>query len=357
MSRFTIRQFQSGDEADINQLYKRVTGSTRSIEQYLWQWHQSPSGSGDIWLIHDAANDHRLIGHHGVMPIRFTCGAKNLLFGKIENTMVLPEYREKILYPRYELKFKRDYEARYHALFATVGPAAAIRVRKAGGYDFPVEWCSYMLGTGFRSNISCLRFLLRTASRRAFRSNENANKNWSCPDQLDVGFLSPDEAASHKFFDNFWEQARTTHGIAPRRNREDLLWKFWTNPYKQHFTCVVDNVCCQGFAIVSIDRGIAKLEDYAVSQPTRACYQKLFDELLDRLHNNSVSVLRVVTTNDNALSSVLSDFSDREIACGRLLNKFMSSERRMPRLITRMGALEGLNSRDWHVTGLIFEGR
>lgn len=357
MSRFTIRQFQSGDEADINQLYLRVTGSSRSIEQYLWQWHQAPSGSGDIWLIHDSEDGNRLIGHHGVMPIRFTRGTTNLLFGKIENTMVLPEYREKILYTRYELRFKRDYEDRYHALFATVGPASAIRIRKAGGYDFPVEWRSYMLGTSLWSNINCSIFLLRAVLRRGFRSNKNIGKNLSGSNRLDAGFLSPDQAASDKFFDNFWEQARGRHGIAPRRNKEDLLWKFWTNPYKQHFTCVVDDDSCQGFAIVSLAGGIAKLEDYAVSHPTQVSYQKLFDELLDRLHYNSVKVLRVVTTNDDALSTVLSDFADRELACGRLINKIMSNERRMPRLITKMGALEGLSSGDWHVTGLIFEGR
>lgn len=137
MSRFTIRQFQFGDVGDIKQLYEHVTGCTRSREQYLWQWHQSPSGSGDIWLIHDSEDDHKLIGNHGVMPIRFTRGNTNLLFGKIENTMVLPEYREKILYPRFELKFKRDYENRYDALFSTMGPSPAIRVRKAMGYDLP----------------------------------------------------------------------------------------------------------------------------------------------------------------------------------------------------------------------------
>ena len=107
--KFSYRSFFDGDVESINLLYKLVTKRQRSNKQFIWQWLKSPAGPGDIWLIFDKSKN-LLIGHHGIMPIRFTNKKQNLTFGKTENTMVLPEYREKILYLRYEKKFKNFYE-------------------------------------------------------------------------------------------------------------------------------------------------------------------------------------------------------------------------------------------------------
>ena len=62
-----------------------------------------------MWLIEatDEQGNVKLIGHHGVMPIAFSNGETDLLFGKTENTMVLPEYRKKILY----LDLKKIYQS------------------------------------------------------------------------------------------------------------------------------------------------------------------------------------------------------------------------------------------------------
>jgi hypothetical protein len=46
-----------------------------------------------MWLIEatDDSGNVKLIGHHGVMPIAFSDGDTDIIFGKTENTMVLPE--------------------------------------------------------------------------------------------------------------------------------------------------------------------------------------------------------------------------------------------------------------------------
>lgn len=63
------------------------------------------------------------------MPIRFTCADEDLLFGKTANTMLLPEYRDMLLYPRFEKRFAEHCEGRCDARFSTVGHPAAIRQR------------------------------------------------------------------------------------------------------------------------------------------------------------------------------------------------------------------------------------
>ena len=120
---FRYRQYEDGDAAEINRLYADITGKSRSLQEFEWQWLKAPGGEGDIWLIEAVNHDgeKNLIGHHGIMPIRFSRGEENLLFGKTENTMVRAEYRRRILYPRFERRFAGVYEARFDALFSTMG--------------------------------------------------------------------------------------------------------------------------------------------------------------------------------------------------------------------------------------------
>ena len=145
MGQYSCRRFRSGDEQVINDLYHAVTGRFRSIEEYRWQWLSAPAGPGEICLIEceGPRGDVQLIGHHGIMPLRFSIGEHNLVLGKTENTMVHPEFRSKILYPRYEQKFLREYEGRYDALFSTMGPPAALRQRRALGYKAENHWMRY----------------------------------------------------------------------------------------------------------------------------------------------------------------------------------------------------------------------
>lgn len=357
MDRFSYRQYRPGDSDAINQLYFEVTGRERSIDEYLWQWHQSPSGPGDIWLIHDNKNNGKLIGHHGVMPIRFTLGDKDLLFGKTENTMVLPRYRSAILYPRYELRFQRQYEARYHALFSTMGPDAAIRLRRAMGYSFPVRWNSFLVGNSWLSEFYCLNIML---SRLLKKSQEGALKEEAELKKRirGAGFLTSNVAKDHPFFSSFWPDARLNHGIAPRRDRADLKWRFWCNPYTDYFTYVLDSEVFSGYVIFSLRGRTAKLEDYAVLDPSEHCYAVLFKKVCSKLAAAGVRAFAAVTTDDAVLTAANRWFGSHEAFCYRVLKKLRPpKDRMMPRYISSEKKTRELGVYNWAVTGLIFEGR
>lgn len=357
MTRFAIRKFAAGDEDEINRLYRQITGRSRSVSQYNWQWKLSPSGPGDVWLITDSHEGGRIIGHHGVMPIRFTNGADDLLFGKIENTMVLPSYRDKIVYPRYELRFKLEYEDRYHALFATTGPENAIRVRKAVGYEFPVAWRKCILST---SRLSCLKFFVSVPQLALNKCLKIGNNNKGRTRRLAIsdGLLSPELASKHEFFDNFWNIARRNHEISPRRDRADLQWRFWDNQYKEYFTFILDDQECKGYAIISSDHDLVRVEDYAVEHPEPRAYEILFKRLADVLRKNNISFYGLSITNDSNIQIALAKVLKKDLLEGWPFKNYLEKETaHMPRLITKDGKNIGLPVTGWHITGIIFEGR
>ena len=359
--KFSWRFYQPGDEVEINKLYTGITGRERSAKQFNWQWLSAPGGQGDIALIHAEQEEGiRLIGHHGVMPIRFTCGEQDLLFGKIENTMVHPEYRDKIIYPRFEKRFKQAYENRYHALFATMGPEAAIRVRHATGYKFPVLWQRYQLAV---SPVSQLFFPAKLLINKLIKPRYSTDGLDSHSLMIDAGFLDSGRAKQSAFFDSFWTEARVHHGIAPRRDKADLCWRFWDTPYKAHFTFLLDESDKNsGYAIVSIDPAEPKrafLEDYAVNNPIDSAYKLLFNGLFNALHTAGISVLNVTTTEDPALKEIGEIFKRHQLLVYRMRNWLVSQKTAMgmPRFITEKGSLESLEYSNWHTTGIVFEGR
>lgn len=359
--KFSWRFYQSGDEVAINTLYESVTGRARSKSQHDWQWLSAPAGQGDMALIFANDGDQEtLIGHHGVMPIRFTNGDQDLLFGKIENTMVLPAYRDKILYPRFERRFKSAYESKYHALFATMGPETAIRVRYATGYTFPVKWQQHLAAVSIGGQIKYVWYELQTRAGIRISSAEKVSSSLKS-----AGFLDDTLVSQTKFFDDFWNEARHFHGIAPRRDKADLQWRFWNNPYKKHFTLIIDKgEGFSGYAIISIDSKRpyqAFLEDYAVSQPTENNYRKLFNNLFAELSKSGIISISMLTTDDPCIEPIRAYFYRRQLWVKRLnslryFNKKQNSLG-MPRQITQPGQSLKLSIQDWAISGLIFEGR
>ncbi len=107
-----------------------------------------------------------IIGHHGVMPFRATIGGETCLVGKTENTMVHPDHRSRILYPRFERRFLATYEPRFAMLFSTTGPAAAIRLRKAMGYAYREPMWTDILYRGLLGGIDLIKARQRRKATR-----------------------------------------------------------------------------------------------------------------------------------------------------------------------------------------------
>ena len=353
---YSYRPYRPGDECAINELYYQVTGRRRTAAQFSWQWLEAPEGIADMWLI-EATDDEgnvKLIGHHGVMPIAFSSGNTDLLFGKTENTMVLPEYRRRIIYPRFEKRFSKSYEEKYDALFSTMGPTAAIRQRKAMGYEFPVKWESVRCSTnGFFSETL---FLVKNFMKKAFKIHRSLRRSYEILHRH--GMLKDEEAENNVFFRDFWQQSRSNFCIAPRRNKEDLAWRFFHNPHKSHLTLVMDEGDVKGYCIISLSQklaGEALLEDFCVQSNLSKHAAILLDRLCTKLENARIYSLKVICTEDSEISKY-NLIDERKMLILSLIQEFKNKPKKvMPRKI--VNAKDGLLNVGWDVTAIVLEGR
>lgn len=365
MTKYKYRKYNPGDENFINELYWKVTGLKRSNDQYFWQWFNAPGGKAEIWLIEALHDDgsKRLIGHHGVMPIRFSYGDNNLLFGKTENTLVHPDYRKKILYPRFEKRFLSKYEQRFHALFSTMGPRAAIRQRKAQGYLEVTEWCTKRWSLSSFSKISYIvtKIGFKYLSKMLVKYNQKQfNINAYTISGIRISAYNKQEAKKEILFQTYWNNIKRNYGITPSRDYEDLKWRFWDNPYNDYITIVLDHPSMGiGVAIVNKPyKYVAKIDDFTVEYPKSKLYKELIDGLFKYLKINGIHVVEMTTTKETIDWVGKNNFEPKicKYNLPLIINK-NNLPRKMPRKICPNGKSLSLKETDWYITGIVTEGR
>lgn len=364
MSIYSYRSYHSGDEKAINALYASITGRKRTADQYFWQWLKCPGGKGEIWLIESEKK--KLIGHHGVMPIRFSMGEKCFLFGKTENTFVDPEYRRKILYPRFEGRFRSVYENRFDALFSTMGPVAAIRQRKAQGYHFPAVWKKFIYGTNslsdlFYLSLLCSKKITPLLHKMFFSNVQNLPAKEIKYGDIVVRHLNRNDANESYFFDAFWKSIRKAYTLTPSREKKDLKWRFWDNPYIQYHTLILDS-CTHGSGYVilhSYQPGFMIIDDFITDHPKSKSFKVLFKAVLYWALRSGAHIVQFTTADDSIEWIGRDNFSLRSnlLYVGRLINRSRNlNEQRMPRKITSRGKKSSIPYRPWYLTSMVFEG-
>lgn len=367
MTTYSYRTYSCGDEADINALYELITGRHRTKEQWAWQWLDAPGGTGEIWLIEaDEGSGKKIIGHHGVMPIRFTFGEDDLLFGKTENTFVHPDYREKILYPRFEGRFRSHYEGRFSALFSTTGPGAAIRQRQAQGYESSRKWVTYLWAVDYGRSLRLFgeyvlrrrgagKFTNRIAVKEPPHGPEGATHNG-----VRITAHEGSGAGQSNFFDSFWGSIRKKYPVTPSRGLADLKWRYWNNPYQAHTTLVLDSETA-GAGVAILHKGSDGriiIDDFYVEMPGADTYNYLLNAVL---HWASLSRAACVqfTTTDDSLEWLGS--SGRRICRYWDFQPYLNKIRKtpashMPRKICDSGVEASLKDRLWYVTDAVSQG-
>jgi hypothetical protein len=239
MSDFRTRRFQAGDENELNEVYNRVTGKTRkgmprSLEIMRWVWHNAPGGPADSWVIeHQDSTGWKIIGHHALCPTRFTHGNEDWLCAKTMNTFLVPEFRDKFLYLRFEKECLKEADGRFDATYS-IAPAS-VRLRKSLGYESYGNWIQFERG------FQPLHLIYRTVAYFAGRYSYPARVRMSnalaaisaIPTRKPPHELtehSAADAAASSFFADFGTEARREAGMAPRRDSADLEWRFWKHP-------------------------------------------------------------------------------------------------------------------------------
>jgi len=344
------------------------------MAEFEWQWLSAPAGRGEMWLIETDSSDGSplIIGHHGLMPLFFSDGNTDLIAGKTENTMVHPGYRKKLLYPKFEKRFLEEYRSRFDILFSTFGPPAALRQRRALGYTADRRWRHIEIALSPLAMVGLLASLATATETSSFKRTLAASglrvgaravsglarfrhrigpslreKNGGC-------------AESSAFFASFWETARSSYPIAPRRNREDLEWRFWANPNVHTRTVFTpDASSVQGYAVITeIDRFHYRLDDIAVLPNELRAFAALINSVCDWCASQGAQVLSFMTTDDPSGPGAAVDSVELPRIETLWPLKKLRAATGQPMLRHATGR-DGRNvsTDDWYVTPFVLEGR
>jgi hypothetical protein len=284
--RFRTRRMESGDEGHVNDLFNRLVADTlapRSLDVMRRIWYGGPAGPVRSWVAEarGANGEWRIIGHHGLCPVRYTLGEKDLIFAKTANSFLLPEFRGKFLYLRFEQRCLEEAEDLFDATYSLL-PARA-RLRAALSYDVDLQ--SLSLEKGLRTPDVLSRLLVRLAWRYPrFPARQVA---WvlgaRSPRQLPLTLVEFDSeaATSSSFFASFWDEARLVAGLAPRRDIADLSWRFWKMPGARRTTLTYTwPGGIRGYCIIDHTKPLHfTLEDIFLTVPKPDLLQQFLDAI------------------------------------------------------------------------------
>lgn len=238
MKEYFLRSATGQDDDAINDLYFEITGRRRTPEQYGWEWKETPEGAGQRWVICHRDSG-RIVGHHGLIPVRMNVYGKSFLAGKTENTMVAQEHRKKLFYPPYEKEALQEATKKFDVFFTTAGRGAPGLMRRRLGYHSIGQWITYVLSASpgyLRDRYSSrsagfprpilkgmvgLLSRLYLGGRRFFFRNVSGMR----VDRVDE-FME----CSHRL-EAFWTENRRYFGLTPERSKPFLDWRFGRNPY------------------------------------------------------------------------------------------------------------------------------
>jgi GNAT superfamily N-acetyltransferase len=90
--RWTIRDYQAGDEEKILTLYQEANNREMTLAHWHWKFAENPFGGAIIKLLFDGD---KLIGHYAVMPMDVLVQGTSVKAALSANTMTHPDYRRR----------------------------------------------------------------------------------------------------------------------------------------------------------------------------------------------------------------------------------------------------------------------
>jgi hypothetical protein len=223
LTRIRTRPLEPDDIPVLNAAFCRFVAtkrwkSDRTDEQLRCIVQDAPGGPAASWIVEACdGSDWKIVGHHGMCPVRFTYGGQDWLCAKVFNTFVL-----------------READKRFEANFCTGNPL--LRWRKTAGYQGSMH--SSVLLFSLQPHHFVCRTLIERVHRRV-PSFTGRLKRWlgylpvlpiRRRSTLALTALSSEQAVDSEFFRTYGDQARLDPGFNLRRDVADLAWRFWRRP-------------------------------------------------------------------------------------------------------------------------------
>jgi GNAT acetyltransferase-like protein/acetyltransferase (GNAT) family protein len=371
------RQYQDGDEVQVNKLYKLLTNRDRSLEEYKWEWLETWDGQGNMYYLfdEDRPKDDQLICQYSLIPTPLSVFGKYIMAGKTENCMSHPDYRGKGIYIPHEKKYFEDAKKRFKIFFTTTGnTGAAWAVRMKLGYLSLDLWVNYYfyinydylqselskqlkkkLGKlkGFSGFVSLL--ISKYFQFYSFLISNNKKV-------VDVYFFNESEV-DLKLIEDLWGKNKYNYGISTDRNASYLDWRINQNPHHEHtFIYHYKNAELIGYIIFYLDqKNIIRIVDILVDNLNKEIFKNLILNLKKyAIANNVNSVSCSIMLSNKKMKNI---FHNCGFIGDRLLKKKYSFSKTKEifdfyaYLPEKLKDEESIDPKNWYVTDLLKEGR
>jgi len=289
------------DGGEINELFARAYGRSRTMEQWRWEFTGLPGNGPVLW---GARAGRRLVGHYALIPVPMSFFGQALRSAKAESAMVDPDYRGRGICSRLvELTLQ---DARERSISTIWG--------------FPNERSFRIMERSGRIHIGGLYGYIKILRRiRVFQAY--LRRRWgrpglsSAPAGVEVGtpeagrVSSPDQPGGEKAppaggrigplpsvetpiderFQRLWEGSRDRLGITIERSPEYLTWRFRDNPYGRYLIVAHGSGggTLSGYMIATLKRegrlAIGYIVDFLCLEGRAEIFDGLLTETLNRL--------------------------------------------------------------------------
>jgi len=323
MTRLRSRRFEASDAARLNDLYNCMVPGRwslkrrRSLTLMRSLWYQAPGGPIDSWIVEAEQHDGswQIVGHHALCPVRFTCGSHDLLCAKTANSILLPEYRSRFLYLRFEKECLLETGDRFDATYS-LAPGTT-RLRRALGYEG--GGTGVRLVRGLHSPDALSRLFGHLANRYPLaawggvaRALADVSASEGSGAHLKLCEYTNAEAMQSTFFSQFWGEARRSAGMSPRRDVADLAWRFWNRPDSTYATLVYESEGGYAYGIVNTTNPCAfHLEDIYVSPAVAGLLDPFLTSVFYWCAGRGALLLLFSTTTDGQPAGLLDVFTRR----------------------------------------------
>jgi predicted N-acetyltransferase YhbS len=234
------REYRPGDEKELNDLYNEVFSRRRTIEQWKWEYIDTPEGPGKILLVEDEG---RVIGHEAMVPMRFQVFGEEFLGGKIEDAYIDKKYRgQKLFGPLTEKCIEISEKAGYSLTFGLTARPVNYQLHVTRGYRHTCSLNAYFAPLKPAAAVSDIARLLHFSPPKkaalaavmsvlAKRFEGRCRKLAREQDTYEIVRIERFDRG----FDEMWQELTASRRIVSiRRSSAFLNWRYIEMPYRRY---------------------------------------------------------------------------------------------------------------------------
>ena len=312
---YIFRRTEKNDFEAVNCAYNEFTGRTRTLDQYLWQWVNTPFEPSESWVI-EHADSKDIVGHHGVMALSFKEKGKSILVGKTENTFVLTGHSKKLYYPRFEKIALKKMKNKFIYIYTTspnAGKGAVGILRRRLGYSAVGRkacFCLYASRKAIKKIVSERFPFLRPVSGflgtfHSILQRTNQMKSFFQVRQTEVVPLSWSQIDE---VEEFWKYHSKNYGITADRTSAYIKWRYADNPYSIYdLVRLIRKNQILGYAVLEnqkvkidgMDFSSIIVDDLIVANGSEECFYAAFSSLTHYLSTSELVLFLTLIQNDS----------------------------------------------------------